>query len=56
MYHVVLEIPGIEKDRENHGVGVKKGFAGLHIYGCFLKWWYNQNGCFLMENPIKMVI
>ena len=23
-------------------------------YGCFLKWWYPQNGWFIMENPIKM--
>ena len=25
-----------------------------YIYGGFLKWWYPQNGWFIMENPIKM--
>ena len=23
-------------------------------YGCFLKWWYPQNGWFIMENPVKL--
>ena len=27
---------------------------GCTYNGCFLKWWYPQNGWFIVENPIKM--